>query len=85
MDNEGVVTIKLSESEIQLMLNSLRMSISTLVPCVDSGEWKVPYEQLESDIENILKQLRNYKREVLNDKKKEPTSYQEPQNCDPCE
>ena len=53
MDNEGVVTIKLSESEIQLMLNSLRMSISTLVPCVDSGEWKVQYEQLESDIEII--------------------------------
>ena len=46
MKNEGVATIKLSESEIQLVLNSLRMSISTLVPCVDSGQWKVPYEQL---------------------------------------
>ena len=85
MKNEGVATIKLSESEIQLVLNSLRMSISTLLPCVDSGQWKVPYEQLEKDFVDILKQLRDYKREKTNDQKKESASYQEPQNCETCD
>ncbi len=85
MSNQGIATIKLSESEIQLVLNSLRMSISTLVPCVDSGEWKVPYEQLEKDFVNILKQLREYKRGVQNDQKTESTSDQEPQHCETCD
>jgi len=85
MNNQGVATIKLSESEIQLVLNSLRMSISTLVPCVDSGEWKVPYEQLEKDFVNILKQLREYKRGVQNDQTTESTIDQEPQHCETCD
>ena len=85
MSNQGIATIKLSESEIQLVLNSLRMSISTLVPCVDSGEWKVPYEQLEKDFVNILKLLREYKRGVQNDQKTESTSDQEPQHCETCD
>ena len=85
MENEGVATIKLSESELQLIQNSLKMSISTLVPCVDSGQWKVPYEQLEADISKILKQLREHKREVQNDQKTQPSSYQEPQNCETCD
>ena len=85
MNNQGVATIKLSESEIQLVLNSLRMSISTLVPCVDSGEWKVPYEQLEKDFVNILKQLREYKRGVQNDQTTESTSDQDPQHCETCD
>lgn len=85
MTNEGVATIKLSESEIQLVLNSLRMSTSTLVPCVDSGEWKVPYEQLEKDFVNILRQLRDYKRGVQNDQKTESTSHEEPSSCETCD
>ena len=85
MSNEGIATIKLSETEIQLVLNSLRMSISTLVPCVDSGQWKVPYEQLEKDFVDILKKLREYKRGVQNDKKTESISNQEPQYCETCD
>ena len=61
------------------------MSISTLVPCVDSGEWKVPYEQLEKDFVNILKQLREYKRGVQNDQTTESISNQDPQNCETCD
>ena len=86
MTNQGVATIKLTESEIQLVLNSLKMSISTLVPCVDTGEWKVPYEQLEKDFMHILKQLRDYKRGIQNDKKEEKsTSYQASTDCETCD
>ena len=53
----GTATIKFSESEIQLLINSLHMSISTVVPCVDTGEWKVPYEVLRKDLKKIRKQI----------------------------
>ena len=71
MSNQGAATIKLSESEIQLVINSLKMSTSTLVPCVDSGKWKTPYEQLEKDFSRILEELRDYKRGIQNHKKEE--------------
>lgn len=82
MTNQGIATIKLTESEIQIVLNSLRMSISTLVPCVDSGEWKVPYEQLEKDFMHILKQLREYRRGIQNDKKQETPEESICETCD---
>ena len=40
--NEAVVTIKLSDNEIDLLVNSLEMLESAIVPCVDNGQWKVP-------------------------------------------
>lgn len=86
MTNQGTATIKLSESEIQLVINSLRMSISTLVPCVDSGEWKVPYEKLEKDFIDILKGLRDYKRGIQNDQKEEiDKKLKEHRVCKNCE
>ena len=51
--SEGTALIKFTKSEIQLLINSLHMSVSTVVPCVDSGEWKRPYEKLLKDLKGI--------------------------------
>ena len=52
--NEAVITLKLSDNEIDLLVNSLEMLESTIVPCVDNGQWKVPYEQLKGDLQIII-------------------------------
>ena len=43
MQNEAVITIKLSDSELSLLINSLGMLESTIVPCVDNGKWNKLY------------------------------------------
>ena len=55
--NEAVITIKLSDSEIGLLINSLGMLESTIVPCVDDGKWKIPYEVLKKDLQIIQKNV----------------------------
>ena len=57
----GTATIVFTDVEIQLLINSLHMSITTVVPCVDSGEWKIPYEMLQKDLKRILNQLEDKK------------------------
>jgi len=79
MSKIGTATIKFSDSEIGLLINSLEMSISTIVPCVDSGEWKKPYEVLKKDLVDISKQLREKEREIPYEAKRiNPTSCE---NC----
>ena len=80
MNNIGTAVIKFSESEIGLLINSLEMSISTVVPCVDSGEWKKPYEVLKKDLVDINKQLREKKRELPYEKQRN-----NPSSCENCE
>ena len=80
MNNIGTAVIKFSESEIGLLINSLEMSISTVVPCVDSGEWKKPYEVLKKDLVDINKQLREKKRELPYEKQRNS-----PSSCENCE
>ena len=58
MSKIGTATIKFTDSEIGLLINSLEMSISTIVPCVNDGEWKKPYEALKKDLVDINKELR---------------------------
>ena len=57
MNEEAVATIKLSSNEISLLINSLGMLESTIVPCVDNGKWKVPYEVLKEDWQRIQKSI----------------------------
>ena len=80
MNNIGTAVIKFSESEIGLLIYSLEMSISTVVPCVDSGEWKKPYEVLKKDLVDINKQLREKKRELPYEKQRNS-----PSSCENCE
>ena len=40
MSKIGTATIKFTDSEIGLLINSLEMSISTIVPCVNDGMGK---------------------------------------------
>jgi hypothetical protein len=51
--NEAVITMRLSEGEINLLINSLQMLETAVVPCVDNGTWKVPYEVLKKDLTKI--------------------------------
>jgi hypothetical protein len=75
----GTVLIKFSESEIQTLINSLHMSITTVVPCVDDGKWKVPYEVLRKELQRMLKQLEEQKWEKRVDGTKEI------EYCEPCD
>jgi hypothetical protein len=63
--NEAVITIKLSDNEIDLLVNSLEMLESAIVPCVDNGQWKVPYEQLKGDLQIIQKDIIDRKKEHI--------------------
>lgn len=53
----AVITMKLTSSEIGLLINSLGMLESTIVPCVDDGKWKIPYEQLKKDLQRVQKNV----------------------------
>ena len=55
--SQGTALIKFSKNEIELLINSLHMSISTVVPCVENGEWKKPYETIQKDLIDIKLQL----------------------------
>ena len=60
----GTALIKFTDSEIQLLVNSLHMSISTVIPCVDDGEWKRPYKTIKKDLEEILHTFKEKQREM---------------------
>jgi len=77
--NEAVVTIKLSDNEIDLLVNSLQMLESAIVPCVDNGQWKVPYEVLKKDLQDIQTDIIEHRREhVIEMQTKNP-------NCEVCD
>ena len=73
MTIEGTALIKFTKSEVQLLINSLHMSVSTIVPCVDSSEWKNPYKKLKKDLKKIRNQLTEKEREINIDVKKDKT------------
>jgi|TARA_R110002033_G_scaffold15792_7_gene44350 hypothetical protein len=82
---EGSVKVKFSKSEIQLLVNSLHMSISTVVPCMENGQWKKPYEKLRKDLENITNQLIEKEREItINGKTEEKSGSNNPAECYSC-
>ena len=83
---EGTVKIKFSRSEVQLLLNSLHMSISTVVPCMENGQWKKPYEKLKSDLEKVSNQIIEKEREInINVKQGEKSGANNPAECYSCE
>jgi len=80
MSKIGTATIKFTDSEIELLINSLEMSISTIVPCVDSGEWKKPYEVLKKDLVDINRQLKEKAKEIPYEAKRSGHT-----SCETCE
>ena len=78
--SQGTALIKFSKNEIELLINSLHMSITTVVPCVDSGEWKIPYEMLQKDLKRILNQLEDKKWEERTN-----GTTQNPAECEACD
>ena len=83
--SKGTALIKFSKNEIELLINSLHMSISTVVPCVENGEWKKPYETIQKDLIDIKSQLIEKERNSRVDVKKEETGANNPSECYNCE
>ena len=65
MSEVATVTIKYTESEVVLLINSLEMTTSAKVPCVEDGQWKTPYERLKDDLIGIKDQLIEHKRQEI--------------------
>ena len=78
--DQGTAVIKFSEAEIECLSNSLYMTTSLKVPTQKNGEWKTPYKMLLKQIEGINYQLKEKKRDYINDKK-----YETPKNCEVCD
>ena len=80
----GTALIKFTKSEIQLLINSLHMSISTVVPCVENGEWKKPYEKIQGDLQKVVGQFIEKEREIRISGTKEKTGANNPEECYDC-
>ena len=80
----GTALIKFTKSEVQLLINSLHMSISTVVPCVESGEWKKPYEKIQGDLQKVVSQFIEKEREIRISGTKEETRANNPEECYDC-
>ena len=54
-NNDSIVTIKIkyTDSEVNLLINSLIMTCTTQIPTEDNGQWKRPYEKLLKDLKVI--------------------------------
>ena len=81
---QSTALIKFTRSEVQLLINSLHMSISTVVPCVENGEWKNPYEKIQKDLINITEQFIEKEREININVKKEESGTNNPAECYDC-
>jgi|TARA_R100001530_G_scaffold9539_3_gene9621 hypothetical protein len=58
---EIIITIKYTNAEVGLLINSLVMTCTTQIPTEDSGHWKKPYEQLLKDLKNIKNKTLDFK------------------------
>ena len=83
MQDRGTALIKFSESEIECLVNSLYITTSLKVPTENNGNWKKPYEMLLKEVEGINYQLKEKKRNYINDTK--VTYQQEDKSCKVCD
>ena len=81
MQDQGTALIKFSETEIECLVNSLYMTTSLKVPTENNGDWKAPYRMLLKEVESINYDLKEKKRNIVNDTK---STYQTPENCENC-
>ena len=81
MQDQGTALIKFSETEIECLVNSLYMTTSLKVPTENNGDWKTPYRMLLKELEGINYDLKEKKRNIINDTK---STYQAPENCENC-
>ena len=81
MQDQGTALIKFSETEIECLVNSLYMTTSLKVPTENNGDWKAPYRMLLKEVESINYDLKEKKRNIINDTK---STYQTPENCENC-
>ena len=81
MQDQGTALIKFSETEIECLVNSLYMTTSLKVPTENNGDWKTPYRMLLKEVEGINYELKEKKRNIINDTK---STYQTPESCKNC-
>ena len=65
--NDSIVTINIryTESEVNLLVNSLVMTCTTQIPTEDNGQWKRPYEKLLKDLKTISNRSMKFKEEGI--------------------
>ena len=84
--NEAVVTIKFSESEVDILISSLENTIDT-----ESAFTAIPqnYNTLLKDLKDIKKMIKSEKHEAVIDKKLDDIPSEEGRNgkqfCDECD
>jgi len=66
---EAVITIKVSESELECLIWSLGMVKTVRLPI--EPEWKKPYKILLKDLQKIKDGVNEVKRDRINDQKEE--------------
>ena len=81
MQDQGTALIKFSETEIECLVNSLYMTTSLKVPTENNGDWKAPYRMLLKEVESINYDLKEKKRNIVNDT---TSTYQAPESCENC-
>jgi len=62
-DSIVTITIRYTDSEVNLLMNSLVMTCTTQIPTEDNGQWKRPYEKLLKDLKTIKNRSMKYKEE----------------------
>ena len=55
-----------------------------MVPCVENGEWKKPYEKIQGDLQKIVGQFIEKEREITINGTKEKTGANNPAECYDC-
>jgi hypothetical protein len=85
--SDDIVTIKflVTDSEIVLLINSLTMTTTTLIPTEDNGKWKNPYEKLLKDLKKIKANVLEFKEKRKNSEKVKVTGTQNPAECETCD
>ena len=87
-DMTPVVTIKMTQSELELAIHSLNLITSLDVPI--ENHWLTPYKTLQSELININEKINEKVRDIQNDTKKEESydqysTTQVPQSCKACD
>ena len=84
MDNKpSTALIKFSKSEIEIIINSLHMTTTTIIPTEENGQWKKPYEAILKDLIDIKKSLLEKERQYAISGEKETESYNQ-ETCETC-
>lgn len=80
----GTVTVKMTDTELELAISSLEFYTTLNIPV--ENDYLIPYEELKQDLIRIQKKLEDYKHEVRHGKKETVVSgFTQQEECEPCD